>query len=162
MRVLFDFQSYAHGQNPNTHPTEKFIVLPLFRRFIKHFFRIAANLTDLTRKGMGISKCYKRCNDAFATLKNSICSAPILVCPDWQRPFRCHFDALQESIGGTLARLDAESQEHVIAYLLKPRCLAEVKETANDRELLAIAYFLEFFAVTSKVSHSKPLVIISY
>ena len=66
------------------------------------FSGIAAPLTNLTRKDSSIHKWDASCDAAFASLKSAITSAPILVAPDWAREFRCHVDASQRAVGGTL------------------------------------------------------------
>lgn len=101
----------------NIHEVRSFIELAQFlRRFVKDFSVIAAPLTDLTRKGIAVGKWDKSCDKAFALLKEALCSAPILMPPDWMRPFRCHVDASQFGVGGTLTQLDKEDHERVIAY----------------------------------------------
>ena len=47
-------------------------LLQFFRRFIPKFSEIAAPLTNLTKKGVGIDKWNSDCDAAFEMLKNSI------------------------------------------------------------------------------------------
>lgn len=77
-------------------------LLQFFRRFIKEFSAVAFPLTDLTRKDRGIAKWDNECDLAFETLKTSLISAPILVSPNWSKPFYFHIDASQKAVGGTL------------------------------------------------------------
>lgn len=120
-------------------------LLQFFRRFIKGFSEIAAPLTNLTRKGIGIAKWDKRCDEVFQEMKDKLSSAPILVPANWNKPFRCHTDASQFSIGGTLTQLDSNGHDRVIAYFSKRLSKAEENYTANDRELLALVYFSKRF-----------------
>lgn len=120
-------------------------LLQFFRRFIPDFAKVAAPLTDLTKKGYGVHKWDKKCDEAFEKLKKSITSAPILVAPDWTKPFRGHIDASQRAVGGTLTQLDKNGKDRVIAFFSKKLSPAEVNYTANDRELLALIRFLERF-----------------
>ena len=72
-------------------------------------------------------------------------SAPVLVPPNWTKPFRCHVDASQKAVGGTLTQLDDEKGERVIAYYSRKLSDEEVKCTANERELLGLVYCLKRF-----------------
>ena len=65
--------------------------------------------------------------------------------PSWKKPFRCHVDACQIAVGGTLTQTDDEGQERVIAYFSKKLSDAEADYTANERELLGLVYFLKRF-----------------
>lgn len=120
-------------------------LLQFFRAFMKDFSKLAAPLTNLTRKGLGIRFWDVKCDTAFQHLKNALASAPILVAPDWSKLFRCHMDACQVSVGGTLTQLDENGRERVIAYFSKRLSKAEEGYTANDRELLGLVYFLKRF-----------------
>lgn len=57
-------------------------LLQFFRRFVKRFSARASPLTALTRKEMGIHKWDKRCDLAFADLREVLTTAPVLVPPD--------------------------------------------------------------------------------
>ena len=120
-------------------------LLQFFRRFIPDFAKVAAPLTDLTKKDMGLHKWDKSCDEAFEKLKTAITEAPILVSPDWKKPFRGHVDASQTAIGGTLTQLDENGRDRVIAFYSKKLSEAEANYTTNDRELLALVRFLERF-----------------
>ena len=120
-------------------------LLQFFRRFIKDFSKIASPLTALTRKRSGIHKWNDTCTNAFRTLKKALVTAPVLVSPDWSKPFRCHVDASQEAVGGTLTQLDTEGSERVVAYYSRKLSDSEQDCTANERELLGLVYNLKRF-----------------
>lgn len=120
-------------------------LLQYFRRFVKHFSAIARPLTDLTRKNSNVSNWNKECDEAFNRLKKCLTQAPILVSPDWTKPFRCHVDAMQTAVGGTLTQRENDGHERVIAYYSKRLNTAEENYTSNDRELLGLVYFLKRF-----------------
>ena len=102
-------------------------------------------MTNLTKKGIGIDKSDSDCDAAFEKLKNPITQSPILVAPDWKKPFRGHVDASQLAVGGTLTKLDDDGRDRVIAFYSKKLSLTEADYTANDRELLGLISFLERF-----------------
>ena len=120
-------------------------LLQFFRRFIKDFSKLAAPLTNLTKKGEGIQKWDNECDKAFEYLKKAITTAPILIAPDWKKPFRCHIDASSAAVGGTLTQLDESGHDKVIAFFSKKLSLTEQNYTTNDRELLGLIYFLQRF-----------------
>lgn len=120
-------------------------LLQFFRRFIPDFAKIAGPLTNLLKKDKGLCYWNKKCDEAFDTLKTAITNAPILVAPDWSKPFRGHVDASQSAIGGTLTQQDENGMDRVISFYSKKLSPAEMNYTANDRELLALVRFLERF-----------------
>lgn len=115
-----------------------------FRRFIRNFSHKAAPLTNLTRKNGSIRQWNTECHEAFNALKKSLVSAPIMQAPDWSKSFRCHIDASQLAVGGTLPQSNGDD-EHVISYFSKRLSPAEENYSANDRELLGLVYFLQRF-----------------
>lgn len=120
-------------------------LLQFFRRFIKDFSHIAAPLTNLTRKGSGIHRWDDECTLAFKSLKDLLCTSPIMQPPNWDLPFRCHIDASELAVGGTLTQLDEQGHDHAVAYFSKRLSTAEENYSANDRELLGLVYFLKRF-----------------
>jgi len=63
-----------------------------YRRFIEGFSKIAAPLTQLTRKDQPFAWT-DRCEESFLDLKQKLTSAPVLVIPDISRPFEVYCDA---------------------------------------------------------------------
>lgn len=120
-------------------------LLQFFRRFMKGFSARASPLTSLTKKGMGMDKWGDTCEAAFEDLKGALLTAPILIPPNWSKPFRCHVDASNKAIGGTLTQLDTEGGERVIAYYSRKLSHAEEKCTTNEKELLGLVYCLKRF-----------------
>ena len=67
------------------------------RKFIPNFSSIATPLSNLTRKSMPKQvKWNEKCDKDFIELKEVLARAPILVTPDWTKPFyrymRQHLD----------------------------------------------------------------------
>ena len=120
-------------------------LLQFFRRFIRDFSKIAAPLTNLTKKNSGIHNWDNTCDAAFEKLKTALTTAPILVAPNWEKPFIGHIDACQISVGGTLTQAADDGHERVVAYFSKRLSKTEQNYSANDRELLGLVYFLKRF-----------------
>lgn len=119
-------------------------LLQFFRRFIHQFSEIAAPLTNLTRKNHSIRDWDSGCDAAFRNLKERLMNAPIMRAPDWALPFRCHIEASQLAVGGTLTQV-TKNGEHAISYFSRRLSPAEENYSANDRELLGTIYFLQRF-----------------
>jgi RNase H-like domain found in reverse transcriptase/Reverse transcriptase (RNA-dependent DNA polymerase) len=120
-------------------------LVQFFRRFISRFYEIAAPLTNLTKKNNSVSNWESSCDKAFETLKEAVKSAPVLQSPDWKKPFRCHVDASQLEVGGTLTQKDERGFDHPIAFYFKKLSPAEANYSTNDRELLGLISFLQRF-----------------
>jgi RNase H-like domain found in reverse transcriptase len=122
----------------------RFLVLvQFFRRFISRFFEIAAPLTNLTKKNNSVSNWDSSCDKAFETLNEAVKSAPILQSTDWKKPFRCHVDASQLAVGGTLTQKDERGFDLPVAFYSKKLSPTEANYSTNDRELLGLMSFLQ-------------------
>ncbi|GBG65254.1 hypothetical protein CBR_g50296 [Chara braunii] len=86
-----------------------------YRRFIKGFAAIARPLTNLLRKDQPLS-WDAECQQAFATLKDALATAPILIRPDPSKQFIPITDWQPEAISAILAKKGNDGREHVIEY----------------------------------------------
>lgn len=120
-------------------------LVQFFRRFIPNFSARAAPLSAFLQKRSGVRSWDESAQAAFGDLKSALTTAPILVPPDWARPFRVHIDASQHALGATLTQLDDEGRDRVLAYSSKKLTQAEQNYTANERELLALVWALRRF-----------------
>jgi transposase InsO family protein len=75
---------------------------------------------------------------AFETMKAAYASEPVLLCPDYTKPFRLQCDASLVASGGVLLQDDTNGQEHPIAFFSKAHSPAERNYMTYDREFLAI------------------------
>ena len=116
----------------------------LFRRFIKNYSDIALPLTNLTKKGESIQNWNTECSKSMDLLKNALSTVPVLVHPNFMLPYKCHVDASQYSVGGTLTQT-VNNSESVIAYFSRKLNEAQWNYSANDRELLDMIEFLMHF-----------------
>ena len=59
-----------------------------YKKFIPEFSTVASPLSDLTKKNMSKSvKWTSQCEKAFGQLKQAPTKAPVLITPDWDKPF---------------------------------------------------------------------------
>ena len=63
-----------------------------YRRFIKSYSARAAPLTDLLKKKVQ-RRWSSECQRAFEDLKKAVTEEPVLVLPDYSKPFEVHTDA---------------------------------------------------------------------
>ncbi|GJS98854.1 putative reverse transcriptase domain-containing protein [Tanacetum coccineum] len=132
--LIYSHSKAEHEQHLNT-------ILSLLKDeklFIKDFSKIAKPLTKLTHK----TKKFvweKEQEEAFQTLKNKLCDAPILSLPEGSENFVVYCDTSYKGLGCVLMQRDK-----VIAY--ESRQLKKHKKNYMTHDL-------ELEAVTSLISH---------
>nr|GEW75373.1 putative reverse transcriptase domain-containing protein [Tanacetum cinerariifolium] len=103
-------------------------------RFIEGFSLISKLLTKLTQK----DKKYewgKKEEEAFQTLKQKLCSAPILALPKGTEDFMLYCDTSLKGFGSVLMQ-----REKVIAYASRQLRVHEENYTTHDLELGAVVF----------------------
>ena len=80
---------------------------------------------------------------AFDTLKHRFTSAPILLMPDFDKPFRLETDASDYDYGAILSQQSEDGHWLPIAYMSKQMLPAERNYVIYDKELLAIIAALQ-------------------
>ena len=105
-----------------------------FRKFIKDYSTVAAPLMDLTKKNTDFATEWTDVHTkAFEELKTALTSSPVLILPDFNKPFELVSDA---SLLGTGAVLLQEGK--VVAYTSKKFIPAEKNYTTTEQELLGV------------------------
>ncbi|GKA43625.1 reverse transcriptase domain-containing protein [Tanacetum coccineum] len=110
-----------------------------YRRFIEDFYKIAKPLTVLTQK----NKTYDRCEEqenAFQTLKDKLCNAPILALPNRSEDFVVYCDVSGLGLGCVLIQ-----RGKVIAYASRQLKIHEKNYTTHDLELGAVVFALKIW-----------------
>jgi hypothetical protein len=115
-----------------------------YRRFIMNFALIAEPLHRLLKKDQKFiwQEDQQR---AFETLKEKLVNPPIMVFPNFTKPFWIQTDASGFSIGSILAQKDENQAERVIAYASRTLNKAEKAYSVIERELLAIIWSVKHF-----------------
>ncbi|GJR18400.1 putative reverse transcriptase domain-containing protein [Tanacetum coccineum] len=106
-------------------------------RFVKDFLKIAKPLTKLTQKTKKLI-WEKEQEEAFQTLKNKLCDAPILSLPERSKNFMVYYDASHKGLGCVLMQRDK-----VIAYASRQLKKHEKNYTIHDLELGAVFFTLK-------------------
>uniref|UniRef100_A0A251RRD4 RNA-directed DNA polymerase n=1 Tax=Helianthus annuus TaxID=4232 RepID=A0A251RRD4_HELAN len=125
-----------------TTPTEVRSFLGLagyYRRFIENFSKIAVPLTALTQKNQPFEWGSKQ-EEAFQTLKQKLCDAPILTLPEGNDDFVVYCDASKLGLGCVLMQ-----RNKVIAYASRQLKVHEKNYTTHDLELGAVVFALKIW-----------------
>ncbi|GJY84207.1 reverse transcriptase domain-containing protein [Tanacetum coccineum] len=110
-----------------------------YRRFIENFSKIAKPLTSLTQKNQKYEWGEKQ-EEAFQTLKDNLCNAPILSLPDGVEDFVVYCDASNQGLGCVLMQRDK-----VIAYASRQLKIHEKNHTTHDLKLGAVVFTLKIW-----------------
>ena len=108
-----------------------------YRRFVKDFSRIAQPLNSLKQAEKW--SWGQEHHDAFATLKQRLCTAPVLAFPDFKEPFEVHVDASSVALGAVLYQ-KRQGVNHVIAYASRGLNQSERRYPAHKREFLGLKW----------------------
>jgi len=112
--------------------------------FVKNYSALACPLFDLTKKDTLFLWGTAQAN-AFAALQNALTTSPVLLLPDYGKPFMLITDASDYVTGTILEQDDALGQSHPVAYYSKSLQPAERNYEIHDKELLAIVQALKHF-----------------
>ncbi|GKE05824.1 putative reverse transcriptase domain-containing protein, partial [Tanacetum coccineum] len=110
-----------------------------YRRFIKGFSKIAKPMTKLTQKSVKFNWGENE-ETVFQTLKQKLCSAPILAFPEGSENFIVYCDASHKGLGAVLMQ-----KEKVIAYESCQLKIHEKNYTTHDLELGAVVFALKMW-----------------
>ena len=89
-----------------------------YRRFIKGFSNIACPLYDVLGKEvkMGPVDLPPEAQEAMGILKKKVQSTPVLVFPDFHKPFLLETDASKEGLGVVLSQKQSDGRYHPITF----------------------------------------------
>jgi len=115
-----------------------------YRKFIPNFAHVAEPLRRLTQKDIPFTWGPEQ-QQAFDTLKEKLCSDPVLAQPNFEsgKPFILDCDASGLAIGAVLSQEQADGSVRPIAYDSKTLSRSERNYTITKKELLAAVTFIE-------------------
>ena len=142
-----NLESIAQCPPPDTYTKVKSFVglVGHYRCFIKGFAKTAAPLYDLT-SGDNKDKKSEHVDlspealEAFDCLKAACLQAPILVFPDFNRPFLLETDASGKGLGAVLSQKQADEQYYPIAYASPVMNETEQRYHSNKQEFLTLKW----------------------
>lgn len=116
-----------------------------YRRFIRNFSDITAPMTELMKTQKSKKFVWtNEADEAFRKLKTALVSAPVLISPDFEKPFTIQTDASDVGIGAVLTQGDGV-EERVVAYMSSKLTAAQRKYSTTERECLAVLEAIKKF-----------------
>ena len=109
-----------------------------YRRFIRSFSTLASPLNQLLCKGVKWQWGPDQIT-AFKQLKHALTTAPVLVFPDFSKPFLIYTDASSYGVGAVLSQMH-NGTEQVIAYGSKTLNVHERNYSVTHKEALALVW----------------------
>ena len=130
-----------------------------YRRFIPDYAQLAEPIQRLLKgktKRMSVEKEWVAdplCELCFRALKTSLASSPVLIFPDFKKPFIVSTDVSKRQIGASLMQLDDDAVERPVAFGSRQLTKCEQNYTISERECLAVVFATRKFR---KYLHSAP------
>jgi hypothetical protein len=113
------------------------LIASFYKRFVKDFCTIATPLNEIIKKNVGFHWGIDQAN-AFATIKERLCSTPVLALPDFNKTFEIECDSLGIGIGAVLMQ-----DRQPIAFYSEKSSGATLNYPTNDKELYSLVRALE-------------------
>ena len=120
-----------------------------YRRFIKQFSDLIRPLQDLLQdQNNSTSKknivWNTKAEECFLTVKNCLCTDPVLALPEPKATFILDTDASCSAVGAVLSQI-VNGEERVLFYASNSLSKTEQNYCTTRRELLAIVKYLKYF-----------------
>ena len=125
----------SRPQPRDVHQLRSFLGLTnYFRRFVQAYANLMGPLTNLLRKSVTF-EWSPACQTAFDGIKHALTTAPVLVMPDYSKPFELIADACGFGTGAALLQ-----EGRPIAFLCKQFNAALRNYSVGEQELLAVVH----------------------
>lgn len=115
-----------------------------YHRFMANFAEVAAPIFNVLKKGVKFS-WNEEAEEAFNKIKTLLTTSPVLITPNYSKPFYIRCDASTEGVGGVLFQKSEEGDEHPIAYVSKKLNETQKKYTITELECLAALVSIKKF-----------------
>jgi len=115
-----------------------------YHRFMQDYSTLARPLFDLTKKDTPWAWTHSQ-ETAFTALQHALTSAPVLILPDYDKPFTLITDASDYATGSILEQDDTLGRSHPVTFYSKSLQPAERNYEIHNKELLAIIHALKHF-----------------
>jgi len=116
-----------------------------YRRYIPHYASLSATLSDLLKKGAKF-EWNDQTEEAFLDIKSRLASQPVLIAPDYNKPFIVGVDASDTAIGAALMQ-EADGLERPVCYLSRKLNKHQKRYAIVEKEALALLTAVRTFSV---------------
>ncbi len=128
-----------------------------YRRFCPNFATVAAPLTDLLKKNKPFVWS-PECDAALHSLKDMLCTYPVLTAPDFNKPFKLAVDASDLGAGAVLFQEDDQGYDHPVSYTSKKFDRHQINYSTVEKEALALMMALKHFQIYVKDANHEVVV----
>jgi hypothetical protein len=104
---------------------------------------ISVPLTYLTKQTDVPGVWTDECTIAFEKLKKRLSKAPVLIAPNWDKPFEVYVDASNFAIGSVLSQKDIKGHDRPIYFANRQLSAAEKNYSVTEREGLGMVYSVQ-------------------
>ena len=111
--------------------------------FCCNFSMVVASLTDLLKAKSKLIWSAS-CQQAFCNVK-ALCSAPVLVAPRLDQPFKLQVDASHVEAGTVLLQVDEQGIDHPVSFFSKKFNTYQLNYSVIQKEALALILALQHF-----------------
>ena len=87
------------------------------------------------------------CQEAFEKVKRVLMSQPVLLAPDFTKPFKLYCDASDVGVGSVLVQVDHEVVEHPVCFFSKKLDKAQRNYSTIEKEALSLLLAIKHFEV---------------
>lgn len=123
-----------------------------YRAFCKNFASVVTPLTNLLRPTR-VFQWTAACQHAFDAAKALLANAPVLLAPDFEKPFSLAVDACDFGAGVVLMQVAEDGVDHPVSYFSKKCKSCQQRYATVEKEALAIQHFEIFRISTSHCLH---------
>ncbi|XP_064485140.1 uncharacterized protein LOC135397466 [Ornithodoros turicata] len=112
-----------------------------YRSYIRQYSEIASPLSDALRKTAPTKVVWDDAKEgAFQTLKAALTKPPVLMAPDFNKPFIVQCDASNRGMGVILCQKGADDQEHPVLYASRKLSVREEAYSASEKECACLVW----------------------
>ena len=115
-----------------------------YRSFVKGYSTLAAPLNSLLKKDVPFHWDAPQ-EESFKVLKEALTNAPVLIFPDYSKPFLMCTDASLVGLGAVLMQTDHRGKNQPVAFASRTLNSAERNYSVTHLEALAIVWGLKKF-----------------
>jgi len=101
-------------------------------------------LHSLTQKDVAF-QWSSECEEAFKQLKTALVNSPVLVYPNFLKPFTLETDASIKGLGAILSQLQDDHRLHPVAYASRSLSTTEKQYGITELETLAVVWTISHF-----------------